>query len=86
MVDHIAVHMTWPTALQNSACSRISLPGSPLIDGGSPDAAACPDTDQLGNPCPQDGDGLARCNIGAIETNAVAPPLIDVIFSSRFAD
>jgi len=62
------------------------LSGSPLIDGGSPDAEACPDTDQLGNARPQDGDGdsIARCNIGAIES--VSAPLVDSIFGSRFED
>jgi hypothetical protein len=68
------------------------LTGSPLIDAGSPDAAACPETDQLGNARPQDGngDGIARCNIGAIESDSVPvvtpPPGADSIFGSGFED
>jgi CSLREA domain-containing protein len=65
------------------------LPGSPLIDGGAPDGSDCPQTDQLGNPRPQDGngDGIARCNIGAIESDTVPvviPPAGETIFSSGF--
>ena len=76
----------------NATAFHAPLPGSPLIDGGSPEAAACPDTDQLGNPRPQDGDGdgIARCNIGAIEAGSVPtpppPPMVDGIFGSGFED
>ena len=41
------------------------LPGSPAIDAGNDDV--CPETDQLGNFRPVDGDGIAVCDIGAIE-------------------
>jgi hypothetical protein len=46
------------------------LAGSPAIDAG--DQIACPATDQRGVPTPQDGngDGVAVCDIGAVEARA----------------
>lgn len=43
------------------------LPGSPVIDRGSP--SVCPVTDQLGLPRPEDGDGDGStiCDMGAVE-------------------
>ena len=43
------------------------LPGSPAIDAG--DDIACPATDQRGEarPIDGDGDGMAHCDIGAVE-------------------
>lgn len=51
---------TWTHAL---------LPGSPAIDAAN--NAACPATDQRGEPRPQDGDGdgTATCDIGAYEAD-----------------
>jgi CSLREA domain-containing protein len=45
------------------------LPGSPAIDSG---AASCLGTDQRGRPRPADGngDGVERCDIGAVEAAA----------------
>ena len=50
--------------------THLPLPGSPLIDGVL--APVCPATDQRGVARPQDGDddGIAHCDIGAVE---VAP-------------
>lgn len=60
------------------------LPGSPLRDAGHPDISAlgCTATDQRGVARPVDGDGngLARCDIGAIE----AAPVADGVFADGF--
>jgi CSLREA domain-containing protein len=61
--------------------TRALLAGSPAIDAGNPAApgggAACPSADQRGLARPQDGDGdgSARCDIGAFELEATGPPL-----------
>lgn len=61
------------------------LPGSPAIDAVNPAAPgsggnACEPTDQRGVARPQDGDGdgLARCDMGAFELAAVTPPVLAV--------
>jgi FG-GAP-like repeat len=53
------------------------LPGSPAIDGGDP--AGCPPTDQRGVIRPQDGNGngIARCDIGAFEAGAPSFATLD---------
>jgi CSLREA domain-containing protein len=57
------------------------LLGSLAIDAGSPpqrcsDVGACPPTDQRGDSRPSDGDGdgQARCDIGAFELQIAYPP------------
>ena len=54
--------------------THLLLPGSPAIDTGSP--VLCPATDQRGLARPVDGnlDGVARCDRGAVEVAASAPP------------
>ncbi|MEZ5469236.1 MAG: right-handed parallel beta-helix repeat-containing protein [Lysobacterales bacterium] len=63
-------------------------PGSPLIDAGHPlvGGLGCIETDQIGSARPIDGDGngQARCDIGAIEAPFVALP--DLMFSDGFED
>jgi hypothetical protein len=61
------------------------LPGSPAIDAGNPatpgtGGMACETTDQRGVARPQDGDGdgLARCDIGAFELAGETPSVLAV--------
>jgi CSLREA domain-containing protein len=72
-----------PTAGEFTA-HHLPLAGSPLRDAGHPDISAlgCTATDQRGTQRPIDGngDGVSRCDIGAIEA-ATAPNLL---FSDGF--
>lgn len=63
--------LTWTHAL---------LAGSPAIDRAS--NAACPLTDQRGEPRPVDGDndGQSVCDIGAFEYSGVSTPIIPRLF------
>ena len=57
------------------------LGGSPAIDKG--DDAACPTTDQLGNPrVDGDGDGTITCDIGTIEFQTSQRPAPDEIIGT----
>lgn len=60
---------------------HLPLQGSPLIDAGDP-GEGCARTDARGIERPQDGngDGTARCDIGAVELAVVA----DAIFADGF--
>ncbi len=58
--------------------------GSPLLDALEAGDAACPDTDTLGGvrPLDGDGDGEARCDLGAVE-RLPAALLSSVTFDAR---
>lgn len=60
---------------------HVPAPGSPLIDAGDP-GDGCAGSDARGVERPQDGDGdgVARCDIGAIEWT----PSANVIFADGF--
>jgi len=68
---------------------RLPMDGSLAIDNGAPPLSAigilCSPLDQIGTlrPVDGDGDGVARCDIGAIEVQTGGS---DAIFSDRFED
>jgi hypothetical protein len=66
----------------NGGFTWTHLPGSAAIDRG--ENAACTATDQRGLPRPADGDGdgIARCDAGAVELAASSPA--DAIFVDGF--
>ena len=65
------------------------LPGSLALDGGSgliaPEWGSCPALDQLGNPrsLDSDGDGIASCDIGAVEQQTVLPSLQPMLLAAN---
>jgi hypothetical protein len=70
-----------PLAANGGATHTHSLPpGSPAIDAGSPGGGGCEGVDQRNTPRPTDGngDGTARCDIGAFEapTSSVPVPVV----------
>jgi len=53
--------------------------GSPAIDAGDPNGCALFDARYVGRPVDGDGDGIARCDIGAVEST-----IVDAIFRNQF--
>lgn len=53
--------------------------GSPAIDGGDPNGCASHDARGVVRPVDGNGDGIARCDIGAVEST-----LVDAIFRNQF--
>jgi|GEM_PF-1739539 len=59
----------------------VPAPGSPLVDAGDPgDSCAPADARGVARPLDGDGDGVARCDIGAVELR----PAADAIFADGF--
>lgn len=75
-------YMTWLNAPSNSGGYVPTLYpayGSPAIDAGDPNGCATYDARYVVRPVDGDGDGIARCDIGAVESTVV-----DAIFRNQF--
>jgi len=76
--DQLGVDPELGSLADNGGFTRTHLPGDAAIDRG--EAAACPGSDQRGlsRPIDGDGDGVAACDVGAVEVQR------DAIFADGF--
>lgn len=75
-------YMTWlqPPAMNGGAVPTLyPAYGSAAIDAGDPNGCATYDARGVVRPIDGDGDGIARCDIGAVEST-----LVDAIFRNQF--
>ena len=79
--QHVA-YMNWlqpPTISGGHVPTLYPAYGSPAIDGGDPNGCATYDARYVVRPFDGNGDGVARCDIGAVEST-----LVDAIFRNQF--